>query len=121
MSLWRSLNHSFLFGSPGLEKYMSRQAVRQEVALPPLSQIFDNFVAKVLCELSIEIVSLKTKADAADYLHGVTRSLMQEPYRLQDQELDCASRYSKKMKSVQGDAEAHMVHKRIRLKSMLFN
>lgn len=87
---------------------MSKQQVRQS-ALPPLSQIFDNSTATLLCELSVEIVSLKTNADAADYLHGVTRCLMEEPYRRQDRELDCASRYSKKMKSAQGDAEAHMV------------
>jgi hypothetical protein len=79
----------------GLDKYLAKLPPKSEVSAfcrVPISQLFDNALAFLLCELGIEFVSLKNASEAADYLHGVTRCLMSEPYRRLDQELDCAER-----------------------------
>ena len=56
----------------------------------------------LLCDNSVEIVSLKNFAEVADYLHGVTRMLMAEPYKNEDDDLNATKRFSKRMKVVEG-------------------
>ena len=79
----------------------------------------------LLCENTIELVSLKNIAEAADYLHGVTRMLMAEPYKYEDDELNTTKRYSKRMKAVEGASAAeknqHMVVKTSNIKSNKYN
>lgn len=83
-----------------IEKYFSKLRCRSETGIPH-SALFDNASSLLLCEYSVEVVSLQRKVDAADYIHGITRQLTSEPYTREDAGLDVASRFSKKMKSVE--------------------
>jgi hypothetical protein len=66
----------------GLDRYLAKLPPRSETSSScrlPLTQMIDNATAfLLLCEHSVEIVSLKTAAEAADYLHGMT------PYNFQN-------------------------------------
>ena len=80
----------------GFERYQSSYSKNNNICSHNhglhISQLYDNAIAFLLCEHSVEVVSLKSTSDAADYLHGITRCLMNEPYRNLDDEIDCISR-----------------------------
>ena len=96
-----------------IEKYFSKQRCRPEIRIP-YSAMFDHASSLLLCEYSVEVVSLQKKIDAADYIHCITRQLSSEPYTREDAGLDVASRFSKKMKAVEDKSKEernqHLLH-----------
>ena len=97
-----------------IDKYLSKLNRRPKVGIEPYSNMFDNASSVLLCECSVEVVSLQKKLDAADYIHGITRQLASEPYTREDTGLDVASRFSKKKRSVEDKSVAeqkqHLLH-----------